>query len=145
VVQFIPVLVALITALLGLFVYYFQKARDRKEDLVKTRRSEYRKWVQALYDTVAADKSEARNEFNKTTNDLFLFGSDCVIRSVGEFKTYMAITSRNDAPRDMKKVGNLLAKVIQDMRNDCFDATRLTVGEIRKLLPIEGTRDDDQP
>jgi hypothetical protein len=140
--QIIPIAVAAFTVIGGLFTYLFQKRKDRLEDLIKTRRSEYRKWVQALYDALSEADPTSAAKFNQTTNDLFLFASDAVMKAVGDFKHYLALTSRGGSPRDMHVVGTLLARVIREMRNDCFEATKLTEAEIRNILPIEGVRDD---
>ena len=141
--QWLPLVLTLVTVFSGLVVYVFQKRRDRIEDLIKIRRVEYRKWIQSLYEVVSTNDQRHIDEFNKTTNDLFLYASDTVMMAVGAFKHYMAITSRERKSRDMKTAGALLAKVVKEMRNDCFDSTNLPESEIRNMLPIEGVRDDD--
>ena len=141
--QWAPVFSVLIAALFGFATYLFQKIRDRKEDLIKTRRSEYRKWIQALYDALAAKATgdaEAVNDFNKTTNELFLFGSDDVIRAAGVFKAYMS----HNAHLEAKVAGRLLAVVIQEMRTDCFEKTRLTVEDITDILPMAAGSDTEE-
>jgi len=138
----VPVFVTVVTVIIGFLTYLFQKLQDRKEDLIKTRRIEYRKWLVSLYDVMDAEKPGALLAFNTSTNDLFLYASDPVVRSVGSFKRYMSITSGEDNCRDMKKVGSLLAKVVQEMRRDVFVATKLGEDEIRNILPIQGTADD---
>ncbi len=142
--QIIPLIVAIVTVIGGLCTYLFQKHKDRREELIKTRRLEYRNWVQSLYDALSETDPQSINRFNQITNDLFLFASDQVMKTVGEFKYYMATTSGPDAPkRDMQKAGKLLAQVILEMRNDCFEGTKLTEAEIRNILPIQGMRDND--
>ena len=134
----IPVLVSVLTVILGAITYLFQKRRDRFEDLIKTRRSEYRKWIQNLYNILATDKPNALLDFNMSTNDLFLFASDAVMLAVGEFKKYMSKTSPGGEERNMKTVGALLANVVEQMRNDCFEKTNLPNTAIREILPIQG-------
>ena len=134
--QSIPIIVAFLTIGFGFLTYLFQKFRDRKEDLIKIRRLEYRKWIQAFYD-VTSGKTDALLEFNKCTNDLFLYGSDEVVEAVGSFKNYMRNTSDGSVYRDIDEVRNLLAKVIREMRNDCFESTKLMQEDIRNILPIE--------
>lgn len=141
--QVIPLIVAAVTVIGGLLTYLFQKRKDRREDLIKTRRSEYRKWVQSLYDTLIDPTLNDGDKFNQVTTDLFLYASDEVIQAVGKFKYYMATTSPGKLNRDMREVGDLLARVIREMRSDCFENTKLTEAEIRNLLPIQGVRDDD--
>lgn len=41
----------------------------------------------------------------------------------------------------MKQAGRLLARAIREMRDDCFENTRLEEDSIRNILPIEGMRD----
>jgi hypothetical protein len=142
--QLIPVGVATLTILGGFITYAFQRTKDRREDLIKTRRSEYRKWVQSIYELPHDPDGSNLNRFNQATNDLLLFASDEVMRAVGEFKNYMANTGPGRSERDMREAGRLLAKVMQEMRKDAFEGTKLNGDEIRKILPIEGTSDDEQ-
>jgi hypothetical protein len=108
----------------------------------KTRRTEYRNWVKAIYKI--ADDPRALGEFNQATGELFLFASDEVIRSVGQFKEYAAITNSPDGRRrDMREFGRLSANAILAMRIDSFEKTTLTIAEIRSLLPIQGVNDKD--
>jgi hypothetical protein len=140
--QSVPILAACVTLAGGFATYIFQKRRDRREDLIKTRRAEYRNWVKAIYKI--ADDPKALGEFNQATGELFLFASDEVIRRVGEFKEYAAITSLPDGRhRDMREFGRLLANAILAMRTDSFEKTGLTIAEIRNLLPIQGVTDKD--
>jgi hypothetical protein len=140
--QIIPIVVAATTVIAGCGTYLFQKRTDRREELIKIRRSEYRKWIQAIYDLTGDSESDTLKKFNQSTNDLFMFGSDRVVQAVGNFTHYMSITSPGGLPRDMKEAGNLLSRVVKEMRKDCFEVTELTETEIRNILPIQGMRDD---
>lgn len=111
--EFIPVLVVVLTTLAGLMTYVFQKRTDRRNELVKMRQEEYRKFIDAFQTTVNENTEKSLGEYHKSMLKLFVVASDRVITAVGNLNAYMADTSRNRGERNMPEVGQRWAVAIK--------------------------------
>lgn len=136
---FIPVIVVVITASMGILTYLFQKRTDRRNELIKLRQLEYRKYLDAFQTTINENSKESLGDYHKTLLNLFVVASDQVISAVGNLNKYMAETSPGSVKeRDILKVGELLAISLKAMRKDCFEKSELMDKDVRNILPYQG-------
>ena len=138
--EMVPILIALLTAVAGMVTYLFQKKADRKNDLIKLRQQEYRKFIAAFQNNVEKNTPESLGAYHEAMYSLFVVASDPVIRAVGDLNAYLALTSAPSANRDVHKIGDLLADMFREMRKDCFEKSHLQDDEVKNLLPIAGIR-----
>lgn len=139
---------AVLTAMLGVRTYREQKRIDRENyrqqkdidrqvDLRKRKEEEYLHYLKAYEDYSRAKflgqpekLAEASAEYDAAINNLFLIAPDDVIRAVTDFH-WAGI--RTEQTSDKWK--ELCATMIITMRQDVFDATKLSIAEIGDRLP----------
>ncbi|MCJ8507796.1 hypothetical protein MUU53_07700 [Rhizobium lemnae] len=134
----IPLLVALLTALAGVFAYSWNKRVDRKHALLELRRVAYRNYLNSFMAMSDSPQGvdEIRRRLYQSEVELLVVGSDTVVQAVGKLSNFYAITNNDRFNRDAAEVRRLVANVCMSMRADCFEKTDLSIEEIRALVPI---------
>jgi hypothetical protein len=149
------VVVAVVTALLGMASYLYQKRTDMKVELRNRRVKEYDRYLTAyrgytsLYDLgpPPADDSEDRvkavNEYWLAYSSLFNIASDRVLLAVTEFHqlAWMESTDRDLADEETEKAFNeefkaLYTTMILKMRHDVSEKTELKRETVEERLPF---------
>ncbi len=135
VVQWVPILVALVALCGGLVGYWNQKRIDRGVELQTRRPDCYLRFMDSLL-RVGADPA-ALAAFNAARMELALIASDRVLRAAAAFSDYASRTSPPAVERDMSVFKSLLADVVAEMRRDGFEETKLSGKDLAFALPIQ--------
>ena len=149
------VVVAVVTALLGMASYLYQKRTDMNVELRNRRVKEYDRYLTAyrgytsLYDfgPTPADDSEDRvkavNEYWLAYSNLFYVASDPVLLAVTEFHqlAWMDSTNWDLADEEKEETFNqefkaLYTTMIMEMRNDVSEKTELKRAIVEERLPF---------
>jgi hypothetical protein len=152
---FITTAAGIVTALLGMASYLYQKRTDMKVELRNRRVKEYDRYLTAyrgytsLYDfgPPPADDSENRvkavNEYWLAYSNLFYVASDRVLLAVTEFHqlAWMESTDRDLADEETEKAFNeefkaLYTTMILKMRHDFSEKTELKRETVEERLPF---------
>lgn len=142
-------LVAFVTAVLGLVSYLWQKRTERKVELRNRRMKEYERYLTAfrkyesLYDfgrnpaDDSKERIEAVNEYWMAYSNLFHIASDSVLLTVVAFHKFAWLSDPDLAGEAYdRKFKDLYAPVIIEMRSDAFQRTKLQQNQIEENLPF---------
>jgi hypothetical protein len=143
------VLVAFVTAVLGLVSYLYQKSIDRQVELRNRKMKEYERYLTAfrsytsLYDfgREPADNDEERikavNEYWLAYSNLFHIASDSVLLAVADFHK-LAWVGETDLVGEAydQEFKDLYAEIIVEMRKDAFQRTKLQKEQMENNLPF---------
>ena len=140
VLNYLPLMVAVVSIFGAALIYGYQKSVDRKTSLMEMRRHVYREFLKAFSGMTNAPENieQITREFYQSEFDLIAVGSDDVIRRVGELTNFYSETNHDRHNRDAQEVKKRVAAVCQAMRADCFEKSSLTDEEITALIPIAG-------
>ena len=136
----LPILTAILAAIGGAIVYSVQKRADRKSDLIAKKRLAYEgylfSYLKASTD-FGTGSCETKLDLNTSRMTVLLIGSDAVIRAVAALDKYSVQTSAETGQqRDPRKFKALFSEVVLAMRSDVFEATGLSLDEMKAALPI---------
>ena len=141
-----PIIAATLAALIavwgGSIAYARQKKIERKSKLLSTRQALYLEFVSDVHDFISAtEKAENANEINRLTKELtnktikiLLIATDNVAHQAGIFRRMLA--NAIEATGDEKI--DAFSKMLLAMREDCFQASKLTATELTVLVPLQG-------
>ena len=146
--NWVPIFVTIIAIIGGAIAYRLQKKADEKSELVSKRREAYKELLEHYQERVAKTseikdlkKIPSNPEIKKIDNILtlktittLLISSDKVAIEIGELRRMMAGAIQVTGDEKVTK----FAKVILSMREDCFQESKLTEGEMSSLLPLQG-------
>lgn len=137
-VVWIPLVVAIVTALAGVCAYGWNKRLDRKHALLELRRLAYRNYLSSFMAMSDSPEmiDEVRRRLYQSEVELLIVGSDAVVQAVGKLSNFYATTNDDRFNRDAAEVRRLIANICMTMRADCFEKTDLSIDEIRALVPI---------
>ena len=149
------VIVAVVTALLGMASYLYQKRTDMKVELRNRRVKEYDRYLTAyrgytsLYDfgpppaEDSPEKIKAVNEYWLAYSNLFNIASDRVLLAASAFHklAWMDATDKDLADKKTEEKFNedfkeLYTTMILKMRHDFSEKTELDSKEIAERLPF---------
>lgn len=156
------ILVAIFTAIFGIYSYQRQKRVDsqnyveqkkidRDIELRNQRMKEYERYITAyqkhtsLYDVAPppADNSktviESRTEYWVAYSNLFQIASDPVVTAASDFHKYWWGEYDPTNKENQKIFGALYAKLIIAMRADVSERTKLSPAELEKRIPFDFT------
>lgn len=134
---YLPVIVAVVTALFAAFTYTYQKRVDRKNSLVELRRVAYSGLLEALQkNLMVRNDPSVLVEMNLQRTKAFVVASDEVAKNIGDFFEIAQRLSNSDSPEDGIKIMNAYAEMVIAMRGDCFEETSLTSAEIASASPL---------
>ena len=141
-----PIFAALIFVLGGSLAYRRQRSIDRFEELLRKRREVYAAFLTSLSRLVSSGKPEAQDAMVHARDEVFIYGSDLVIRRVKAFFDH--VEGPKDLPTDQNQAA--YAAMVHAIRKDCFEASTLTIDELAKLTihpgkKIETTRPTPPP
>ena len=128
-----PLLITLLTVIVGLFAYAWNKRVDRKHALIDMRRTVYRDFILAIADVSHSGNGtpEVRH-YQKKLAELHLIASDEVILACAEFTALCRMTVDPGSDKRAEKY----SKLEMAMRRDCFERTKITDGKLREMLPF---------
>lgn len=131
--NWVPVLVSIVTALAAIGTYAWNKRVDRKHALIKIRRSVYRDYVLAIADVShSANGKEEVQCYQKKLAELHLIASDEVLLACAEFTALYRLSADPGSDARAEKY----SKLEMAMRRDCFEKTKITAGKLREMLPF---------
>jgi hypothetical protein len=87
--EYVPMSVAVVTALLGVVAYYVQKKADRKSELLNLRREAYQNFIQAFQLNIEFSTRETLANYHVYLMRLFAIANDDVIRTAGALNRYL--------------------------------------------------------
>lgn len=122
-----PVVASLMLVGGGALAYRRQKRIDRYEELVKKRREVYVGLLTEMTKSFVAGGTDSP-EFEQAKCEVFIYGSDLVI---SKFKALIDIPLETNElnPQQMRA----FAALVHAIRQDCFEASRLTVDQLARL------------
>lgn len=133
-----PLLIAVLSVAGAAGTYAYQRRVDRKSALVEMRRAAYRNYLTAFF--AMSDSPEMvddiRRRYYQSEVDLLVVGSGSVIQTAGKLSNYYAATNHDRFNRDAAEVRRLVAEICKAMRADCFEKSKLSIDEIRAIVPI---------
>ena len=152
------ILVAVVTAIFGIFSYKQQKREDSKNyveqkridrevDLRKQRIEDYERYITAyqkdtsLYDfdprptETSEAKLQARSEYWVAYSNLFQIASDPVLRAASDFHKFWWEYDSTDEEQN-EEIASLYAKMIMAMREDVSEKTNMTLEDIEGRVPF---------
>jgi len=153
--DWLPLILALISAPIAVGIYSLQKWMDRRNDLVNTKRREYQdflvnvcKHLAQIVILIDAAKNKDRDstgaiesQFRDTRDSLAAqqmklacIGSDEVIRQMSHF--FENLKDVHLSVENKKLQLQIVSRMVLAMRRDCFKDTRLNIEEIEKALPF---------
>lgn len=129
-----PLAIAFVAAAAALLGYSHQKRLDRRNDLVTRRREAYSALLRVFTKIVTANSPDVQHEYHLCRADIYLIGSDRVVEEVRNLHDMIAVdgSTRSGAAEKL----DAYARVVFAMRRDCFERTRLTVDQLKKLSPF---------
>lgn len=127
-----PTVAAFVASLLAFHAYRANAKTTRNETLLAKRREIFAEYVKVVQLNMIGHNNAAA--YQSAFANLFIHGTDDVIRAVSSFHNSMA-----------DKVGNInsleaaenYARMIMLMREDCFSSTKLGIEDLKKLLPFK--------
>lgn len=130
----------MITVLGGIAAYAIQKAIDRRNTIASMRRDFYSEFLDTwLARHIGQSTPETESHYSRLRLRLYVISSDQVIRSFYEVSDFLnragtrALTSGEAAV-----VRKLLAKMILEIRKDCYEKSHLNLEEVANFMPIAG-------
>jgi hypothetical protein len=146
---------AVVAAILARRSYVKQKEIDRHEDLMKRRAEEYESYIKAFHKVVHHLKvlrrqgghnddtehylGESLAEYDRVYNFLTVIATDCVLERATTLndrlaKIYDSESIDPDKIRADAEIRNPYTELIFAMREDCFEATKLSMEDVNPLL-----------
>ena len=152
------VAVAIVTAVLGIINYWYQKRTDRKVELRSRRMKEYERYLTAYrgfqsfydFDPASAEKDEDRikaiNEYGLAYSNFFYIASDSVLLAVADFHK-LAWLRDTDLTGEAyeQEFKDLYATMIIEMRKDAFERTELQKEKVKQCLPFSFSQPSKTP
>jgi hypothetical protein len=116
-----PVIVAVITAALGIVVFWSQKAAERRARHKLDVQERYEKYLHAIFDVMAKHSDVDRHaNFQKMQVSLRLFASADVLREAKQFEDHVT------RARLVKDPNQLVASLVNAMRNHTLSRRMLS-------------------
>lgn len=133
-----PFLIAILSVAGAAGTYAYQKIVDRKSALIEMRRAAYRGYLGAFFEMSDSPErvEDIRRKYYQAEVELLVVGSDAVIQAVGKLSNFYAVTNDDRFNRDGAEVRRLVAEICKAMRADCFEESKLSIEEIRAIVPI---------
>jgi hypothetical protein len=138
---FVPILAAVVAALLGIVGYISQKRTDRKVELRKQQREAYECYMESYQNWAYAEEGtdedeKARDAYRQAYFSLFPLASDGFLRAAMAFHAY-AWEGHPDFTKkeDQEDFDELWTDLIIAMRHDANVRSRLTKEDIQDHLP----------
>jgi hypothetical protein len=135
------IIAALILVIGGAVVYRWQKNIDQQIALIELRREAYRRYLTAFsnmtnntHERNHVSSKKIAQELHLCEFDLLVVGSDEVLKSMNSLKEFYISTNDDRFNRDATKTDELVGKVCQAMRKDCFEKSSLTSEEFQRLV-----------
>lgn len=129
-----PIVAIIVTAIVGILTYWYQKRLDRLATLNELRRQKYTEYLNALHNVAHTDDAENLKIFQTLGLALTAIASDEVILRIGEFTNYMHNTQI--IPKDSSIFKPQIAKIILAMRRDCFQSSSLRLEDLVSIIPL---------
>ncbi|HEY0235035.1 MAG TPA: hypothetical protein VGC86_08290 [Afipia sp.] len=131
--MWMPVIVAVITALLGIFTFWNQKSAERRARYKLDVQERYEKYLHSIFDVMAKHSDQDRHAaFHKMQVSLRLFASADVLRKAKQFEEHVTRVRLVDDPNQ------LAASLVNAMRNHAlpqrwFSPNSISDSEMTKL------------
>ena len=153
--DWLPLILALVSAPIAVAIYSVQRWMDRRNDLVNAKRREYQDFLVNVCthlaqiailieagkkndrDTIGAIESQfraTRDSLAAQQMKLACIGSDEVIRQMSNF--FENLKDVHLSVENKKLQLQIVSRMVLAMRRDCFKDTRLDIEEIEKALPF---------
>ena len=136
------VVVAVVTALLGMASYLYQKRTDRQVELSKQQREAYQRYMQSYYDWTLTkegtrEDEEAKNKYRKAYFKLFPLASDSFLKAAFAFHTFSWEEPYPDFNKkeDRKEFDEKWTTLVLEMRKDAEIKSQITEKEIEQHIP----------
>jgi hypothetical protein len=130
----LPVIAIIATAIVGSIAYRLQKSADRKSALIELRRQGYTSFLDSLFVYMHDKSAESSKTHFRKLMELSAIASDEVVRKAGDMKIYLSKSPEHQI--DNTKAADLISDLILSIRKDCFERSKLTLEEIRKIAPF---------
>jgi hypothetical protein len=133
-----PIIIAVLSVMGAAATYAYQKRVDRRSALVEIRRAAYRNYLNAFMAMTDSPEpfEDIRRKYYQSEVELLVVGSDLVIQAAGDLSNFYAATNHDRFNRDGSEVRRLVAEICKAMRADCFEKSKLSIEEIRAIVPI---------
>ena len=130
-----------ITMLGGIVAYAIQKSIDRRNTIASLRRDFYSEFLDTwLMRHKGKSTPEIESRYSSLRLRLYVISSDEVIRSFYEVSSFMDNTrGRALNISEAEALKTLLAKMILEIRKECYEKSRLHIDEVSNFMPIAGT------
>jgi hypothetical protein len=130
--SYVPIFVSLIGLVGATWTYAYQRQADRRNSLIELRRLAYRDFIMSIADISSYGGPVETLSYQKKLAELYLLGSDNVIRAVSEFTRLFKGTHIDPNLRLAK-----FAEMVVVMRQDGYESTDLSVLELSELAPFQ--------
>jgi len=141
-IDILPLLSVILTALLGVGTYAYQEWIKRSNALAEHRRVLYEKWVRNLIELLAAETKVQRSQLISEVEKGWLFASDKVLKATYEYldiynelccshteegtlKYWNVLTTLRRDRSVRKRIGESLAMIFLAMRRDIKANTKI--------------------
>ena len=127
-----PLVAALIAAILAIPAYLINARINRNETLLAKRREVFATYVTAVQLNMIGQREPAI--YQEAYANIFIYGTDDVIRAVSAFHEEMADKA---GQIDGTRAADAYARMVLTMRADCFASSKLSLPELKTLLPFK--------
>ena len=147
-VPWMPVIVALIATIGAAATYAWQKKLERRNEFLKQRREAYTALIVALNRQITNKSPDSLLQLNEARAECFLVSSDEVAKSTGRFFQSTKKVAKEEklqgTASDPKGMLKYYADMVLAMRQDCFEASKLTIAETVDCMPVEYSNDRER-
>lgn len=147
---FTSVVVACVTALLGIGSFTFQKRAERKAEISKDQKVAYTQYLKSYHDwTRTKEDSEedrkASEAYVRAYQDLFPLASDGFLRAATAFHNFLWVPPYPNFSEDpdCTVLNRLWTGLVLNMRKDAIVASRVKREEIERQMPWAGPVSQD--
>lgn len=131
--DWLPLLLASLSLLGGVFAYWNQKRIDRQDALIGKRQDVYRRFLEALFDHVEQRSQVTRVLYDRMKCELVLVASDEVLEALVSVQEAATMDMVALGPEDVNQRASELVKL---MRSDCFETSKLDEDVFGYILAI---------
>lgn len=129
-----------ITALGGIAAYAIQKAIDRRNTIASMRREFYSEFLDTwLMRHIGKSTPEIESHYSRLRLRLYVISSDNVIRAFYKVSDFLHKAGKGTLTvSEAATLRKLLAKMILEIRKDCYEKSQLHLDEVANFMPIAG-------
>jgi hypothetical protein len=132
--EVISIVSLMLTILAGFGTLWFQKRQEWLAVQSEKKSSLYIKYLNSIVDN--ATGGTALNTDIRLTFEIVMTGSDQVIGSLGEYRSYVALHPAGSTSRDKTKLIELVAQLVKSMRLDCYGDGKIPLEIVIKAIPV---------